>query len=557
MANIYELIKTQLPISKVIGEYMELKGRGTKYTGLCPFHGEKTPSFHVDDEKGFYYCFGCKASGDVIKFIQETQKLDAFDACKFLAEKYRIDISNVVANAQPKNQKVFEVLKDAAALYHKFLFAHNPSKKYLIGRGVNKDAVQRFVLGYAPKGNLLYQKLKQKYREDLLLRSGVVQKSEDGRFYDRFRDRIMFPIIDQTGRVVGFGGRAFGNINPKYLNSSESPFFKKSELLYSLNNCKNYLKEKTYILVVEGYMDVVSLSIAGIQNVVATLGTSLTEGHINLLKRYTSEVILCYDSDDAGINAALRAIDLLIPAIPTVRVCLLGEGLDPDEYIKKYGAEEFLKAVEGASTAMEFKLNYLSNDYNLNDTASFNHFLKKACHEINRLPDQFDKNTYAQYLVDHFGASIELIQQTIRVAGLKKSVRLGEQHESLTCEEQILRSFVTDYKRITEDTNLFAKITEVEFSPDLSIIFYAMINHFEEYSDLNYSILADEIGIERSKKLQEIMDSKQESRRIEVLLYNIELQKINELLEKNDSAEQFDALSKRKRAIMSEMLKLK
>lgn len=559
MATVFEIIKSQLPISRVIGEYVVLKGNGTRYTGLCPFHGEKTPSFSVDDEKGFYYCFGCKATGDVIRFIQEQMKLDPIDACRYLAERYKIDISESIAYPTAKGAQVYDILRDATAIFHSLLFRHTPSKDYLKNRGVNKEAVETFMLGYAPKSNLVYERLKQKYTDNALLKSGVIVKGEDGRVYSRFRDRIIFPIINQVGKVVGFGGRAMGNSPAKYLNSSESPFFKKGELLYSLNHCKNYLKEKKYIIVVEGYMDVVSLSIAGIHNVVATLGTACTEKHAQLLKRYTNEVILCYDSDSAGINAALKAVDVLSPVIPIVRVCLLSEGLDPDDYVKKYGAEEFRILIERSGLGTAFKIDRIANQYNLNETPSFNHFLKKACGEINKLNDPFDKSTFAQYLVDEYGANAEFVKQIVKVGGLKKRIsqKEGDNQDSLSSEEQIIRWLVRDYQKITENPNLFSKILEIEFSEDLRKLFYAMINHFEEYERIDYPILADEIGIDLAKRLQEIMESKQESRRIEVLLYHMELQKINDLLEQKPSPEEFAQLSSKKRHIIEEILKFR
>lgn len=558
MATIFEIIKTQLPISRVIGEYVALKGSGTRYTGLCPFHGEKTPSFSVDDEKGFYYCFGCKATGDVIRFVQEQMKLDPIDACKYLADRYRIDISSALEHSSSKsnsNQQVYDILKDAAALYHKCLYRHDPSKSYLKRRGVVKEAVETFLLGYAPKSNLVYEKLRQKYSESSLLKSGVIMKGEDGRYYDRFRDRIMFPIVNQVGKVVGFGGRTMGNSPAKYLNSSESPYFKKGELLYSLNHCKDYLKEDKYIIVVEGYMDVISLFTAGIRNVVATLGTACTEKHAHLLRRYTEEVVLCYDSDSAGIKAALRAVEVLSPMIPVVRVCMLGEGLDPDDYVKKYGAEEFKNILERSKLGMAFRIDQIANYYNLNETPSFNRFLKKACSEINKLNDPFEKSTFAQYLIDEYGANADFIKQIIKVGGLKKRVIQEDDKSGLTCEEQVLRLFVNDYHKIIERPGIFAKITEIDFSEDLMKLFYAIINHFEEYDRIDYTILADEIGIELAKRLQDIMESKQESRRIEVLLYNIELQKINEQLEDNPDPEEFASLSRRKSHIIDEILK--
>lgn len=553
MNSVFDYVKRSIPISQVIGTYVQLKSRGSKHTGLCPFHGEKTPSFHVDDDKGMYYCFGCKASGDVIKFVSDTEKLDALDACKFIASRYGLDISPYLHQRKKQDTKVYDVLKDAAEIYSTFFYRSNAAKRYAVARGINREAVGRFLIGYAPDGwNHLYNQLRRKYPDAMLLKSGLISESK-GRYYDRFRNRLMFPIVDQMGRVVGFGGRTMGNDPAKYLNSSESDHFKKGELLYALANCKDHLEEKKYIIVAEGYMDVVALSIAGINNVVATLGTSMTDGHARLLQRYTNEVILCYDSDKAGIQAALRAIDILAPHIETVRVCLLGEGLDPDDFVKKYGADEFRSVVESSKLAMAFKIDYMSNAYHLNDTASYNNFLRAACHEINKLGDAFERNTYAQYLVDAYQADPSVISKVIGAGKLKRSSPEETAEKPLSNQEQIIKRFVSDYETIIENRNLFGRISSVEFSRELSSLFYALINYFEENRELHYSILADDIGIEPAKRLQELMESEQEPKEMDFLLLNEELIKVNEELKQDTDPERFHELSVIKQTIINDM----
>lgn len=377
VSNISEIMMDAIDIESVISEYVQLKRAGTNVKGLCPFHNEKTPSFVVSKDKQFYHCFGCGASGNVIKFVMEIENMDFLDALEFLAEKAHMDLEqyreqdNNSRNYQPQNRdekkKYFEIMGHAARFFFVNMKKKDHAKQYFLNRGISEETMKRFGLGYAEDAwdGLLKYLARPPYTAEELEKVGLVIKKESSGFYDRFRDRVMFPIIDVQGKVVGFGGRIMGDGQPKYLNSPETPIFNKSNTLYNLNLAKNELNEKKQLIVVEGYMDVIALYQSGIKNVVATLGTALTPLHGRLLKRYADEIIIAYDSDDAGQKATARSVEILEPAGLHVRVLMLTDGLDPDEYIKKYGVDTLMKKINNAMSYVDYKLKLLRGKYNL------------------------------------------------------------------------------------------------------------------------------------------------------------------------------------------------
>lgn len=557
--NVFEYVKSSIPISRVIGDYVELKGTGTAMKGLCPFHGEKTPSFHVDDARGMFYCFGCRIGGDAIKFISEYERLDPLDACKFIADKYGLDISQHLGKRRSADDSVLEVLKDAAAYFSAELFASKTATRYAIGRGINKEAVQRFLIGYAKDGyNNLCSALAKKHSKDALIKSGLFG-NKDGRLYDKFRNRLIFPIIDQRGRIVGFGGRTLVNDPAKYLNSPEADHFKKGELLYALYNCKDHIKSSGHVIVTEGYMDVVALSIAGINNAVATLGTAMTEHHAELLARYTDHVVICYDSDSAGIKAALSAVDTLSSCIPVVKVCQLGEGLDPDEYIKKYGTDEFKKAIANAKLGMVFKIDHLADRYDLNSTDTYNRFLREAIGEIRKLSDVLDKNTYSQYLVEEYDADPALVAKLSGTYGVKEKKRAPRREKDasgLTEEELIIRVFVENHRAVTESPDTLGRLLDIEFSQDIGAIFYGLVSYFEEKDELDYSEIAEYyIDMELTKRLQRIVETEfsGELPSIELLILGHQLAKITERIKQKPSPDELQRLLAERIDIMNKI----
>jgi len=357
-------VKQQADIVRVVGEYVRLKKSGQNFVGLCPFHSEKTPSFAVHPVKQIYHCFGCGAGGDVFKFLMEMDKSDFPEAVRAVAEKCGIAIpqprerSPEERREQQQRTGVVEMHRDAAAFFSRHLEGTpegKAAKAYLLDRGLDAEAISRFGLGFAPSGgDALWRHLKTKYPEKLVESSGLVGRDPSGRVYDRFRRRIMFPIANDTGKIIAFGGRALGDDLPKYLNSPETPIYTKSHVLYHLDRAKESIRQGDAVVLVEGYMDTIAVARAGIGNVVASCGTSLTETQVKLLTRFTRRVIVNYDPDTAGQAATERSLAILLEQNCDVRVLALPGGKDPDSFIRDEGAPAYRKLLEAAPSYLDY-----------------------------------------------------------------------------------------------------------------------------------------------------------------------------------------------------------
>jgi DNA primase len=361
-------VKQQADIVRVVGEYVRLKKSGQNYTGLCPFHGEKTPSFAVHPIKQIFHCFGCGKGGDVFTFVMEMEKCQFPEAVRIVAEKCGIALPRQKERSpeeKKENQQraaLLEMHREAQAFFVKQLETTAEGKAaraYLEDRGLDKDVIARFGIGYAPAGgDVLLRYLKQKYPEKLLMESGLVSRSENGRLFDRFRTRITFPIANESGKIVAFGCRALGNDQPKYLNSPETPIYSKSNVLYHLDRAKDALRRLDFAILVEGYMDAIAVARAGISNVVASCGTSLAEPQIKLLGRFTKRIIVNYDPDSAGQAATERSISLLLEQDFEVKVLALppigDKKADPDLFICEKGPEAYTKALKEAPPFVDY-----------------------------------------------------------------------------------------------------------------------------------------------------------------------------------------------------------
>jgi DNA primase len=357
-------VKQQADIVRVVGEYVRLKKSGQNFSGLCPFHAEKTPSFAVHPVKQIYHCFGCGVGGDVFKFVMEMEKCAFPEAIRIVAEKCGIPVPRQKERSpeeRKENQQrtaLVEMHREAQAFFVKQLeetLEGKAARAYLEDRGLDKDAVSRFGVGYAPSGgDVLLRVLKSKYPEKLLAESGLASRDQSGRLFDRFRRRITFPIANESGKIVAFGCRALGDDMPKYLNSPETPIYSKSNVLYHLDRAKEALRRQDFALLVEGYMDAIAVARAGISNVVASCGTSLAEPQIKLLGRFTKRVVVNYDPDTAGQAATERSLALLLEQDFEVRVLALPGKADPDKFIKENGAEAYLKLLKDAPTYVDY-----------------------------------------------------------------------------------------------------------------------------------------------------------------------------------------------------------
>jgi len=351
-----EKVKQQADIVRVIGEYVRLKKTGQNFSGLCPFHNEKTPSFSVHPVRQIYHCFGCGAGGDVFKFVMEMEKCPFPEAIRTVAEKCGIPVPRPRERSPEERQEnqqraaLVEMHRLANEFFQRQLRDAQEGKvaaAYLEDRGLDRDSIARFGIGWAPSsGDALLRQLKQKYPEKLLEGSGLLNRNESGRLYDKFRGRIMFPISNEAGKVIAFGGRAMGDALPKYMNSPETPIYSKSNVLYHLDRAKEELRRSDFAILVEGYMDAIAVARAGFTNVVASCGTSLAEPQIKLLGRFTRKVIVNYDPDTAGQAATERSLTLLLEKEFEVKVLALPAGADPDKFLKEQGADAYRKLLK-------------------------------------------------------------------------------------------------------------------------------------------------------------------------------------------------------------------
>ncbi|OKZ82564.1 MAG: DNA primase [Clostridium sp. 44_14] len=423
-----EEVRSRSDIVSVIGRYVRLKRTGSGYTGLCPFHNEKTPSFHVNPARQMYKCFGCGVGGNVLTFVMEYENLTFPEAMEMLAEQAGIDLPKQEMTAQQKQQEgirltLLEINKKAARYY--FALLKSPRGKvgydYLTGRGLTDETILHFGLGFAGQGGgELYQYLKKEgYSDQILKETGLFKMDERG-VYDKFWNRVMFPIMDVNNRVIGFGGRVMGDAKPKYLNSPETKIFDKSRNLFGLNYAKR--GKRNNMILCEGYMDVIALHQAGFTNAVASLGTAFTEQQANLIRRYTDEVLLTYDSDGAGVKAAMRAIPMLRRAGIIGKVIHMEPYKDPDEFIKNLGADEFEKRIEEAQNSFFFEIEVTKRNYSMSDPDQKTKFIHEIARKLLVFEDKIQRNNYLEAVAARYNIKTEDLQQLV--------VRYGNQMPS-------------------------------------------------------------------------------------------------------------------------------
>ena len=427
--DIIEEVRMKNDIVDVVSQYVKLNKRGSTYFGLCPFHNEKTPSFSVTPAKQMYYCFGCGAGGNVFNFVMEYENYTFGEALQHLADRAGVQLPKIESSGEAKRKAerraaLLEINKLAAGYFYYQLRRENgrQAHAYLTGRGLSEETIKKFGLGYSDKySDDLYKYLKSKnYSDELLRDSGLFNVDERRGMYDKFWNRVIFPIMDVNNRVIGFGGRVMGDGKPKYLNSPETTIFDKSRNLYGLNVART--TRKNYLILCEGYMDVISMHQAGFTNAVASLGTALTSGHASLLKRYTQEVLLLYDSDDAGVRAALRAIPILREAGVTSRVVNLRPHKDPDEFIKALGAEEFEKRLEQAMDSFMFRVHMAEREFPMEEPQGQNRFFERCAQMLLELSDELERNLYIEAIVKDSrssGISVENLKKRVGALAMK------------------------------------------------------------------------------------------------------------------------------------------
>jgi DNA primase len=426
--HIIDSIRDAVNIVDVISRYVSLKKSGRNYMGLCPFHKEKTPSFSVHPVKQIYKCFGCGVGGNVFSFLMEYEHISFFDALKRLAEEtgIELELKEKSPEVESENERLFQANETAQSFFQRQLKENKNVLEYLNKRGVTKESIERFKLGFAPDAweGLLKHILHFKYSIETFAKLGLILKKEkvddptrpEEGYYDRFRNRLMFPIHNTSGKVVGFGGRDLSGKDetPKYINSPESPIYQKSYILYGLYFAKEAIGKERTAIFVEGYMDWLQLFQNGIENVVATSGTSLTEDHARIVRRYTNDVCVCYDSDTAGISAAVRGGEILFQNNLEVKVLLLPEGQDPDSYVAENGAEKFLELVQKAENYFTFRLNQVENKFDLQKALERSQAVSEILEALAPLRDNIKTDLYMARIAEKWGTPSTLLYNELQ-----------------------------------------------------------------------------------------------------------------------------------------------
>ncbi|MGN9164612.1 DNA primase [Tissierellaceae bacterium HCP3S3_D8] len=489
-----EKVKDRCDILEIVSDYVPLKKSGANYLGLCPFHNEKTPSFTVSDTRQFYHCFGCGEGGDSISFIMKKENMDFVEAVKFLANKYGIEIKEgqVKDRYTDEKERLYKINREAARFFYKNLISNSRALEYLRRRQIGPKVIQRFGLGYSPNSwDSIYKYLNNiGYKDEEIEKIGLIAKRNGNNgYYDRFRNRIIFPIIDTNSRVIGFGGRVMDQTMPKYLNSKESIIFNKGEHLYGLNLVSKH-SNRQRILLVEGYMDVISLHSKGINYAVASLGTSLTQRQSKLLKRYGKEVYICYDSDAAGIKATLRAINILLEDNIHPRIIILPDGMDPDEYINKYGMLEFEKLYANSYNYVDYRIYILKDKYNIDNTEDKIKFTIEVAAIIRSLNSPVKQDVYIEKVSEETGISKEAI---------KKEIMLNMDNTGSGKDSKTFKNKAPDIEPVRY------KITSGYLKAELDLI-RLMIDDRDYFNLISDKLSIDDFSSVECKKIYRLID---------------------------------------------------
>lgn len=474
-------VKDSNEIIDVISQYIQVKSVGSSYKALCPFHSENTPSFIINREKQIYKCFGCGEGGDVVRFIMKIENLDFIESVRLLAKRANIEVKSTESSEEVKRQikeknLSYEINRKVGLyFYHNLTKKPNPALEYLVNRGLNPKTLASFGVGYAINSwdDLILYLQREGYQLSDIQKCGLIRPNKQNGYYDYFRNRIMFPIFNIRGDVVGFGGRVIDNSLPKYLNSPETKIFNKSNILYGLNFARKNINNRQMILV-EGYMDVIALHQAGFKNVVASLGTSLTKYHGQLLKKYCDEIIICFDGDTAGIKATMRSVDILNEVGCQFRIMTLPAGKDPDDFIKLYGKEAFKEQITSAISLIDYKILLAKNKYSSDTIEDKVKLAKRIAVIIRDIKSPIEKEAYIEKAANETGISKEAIK--LEVLGKSKNISVNrnnvkyssnykrdnkyieiiplvEQKGHIIAEKQLIKFMLTDNKLIQHILN--------------------------------------------------------------------------------------------------------
>ncbi len=529
--ELIEEVRSRNDIVDVISGYVRLQKKGSTYFGLCPFHNEKTGSFSVSPAKQMYYCFGCGAGGNVFTFLMEYENFTFPEAMQALADRAGIDLpkqelSGEAKRESDKRSRLLEINKEAGKYYYTLLRSERGAQalSYFRKRELSDATMQKFGLGYSDKySDDLYRYLRSKgYEDEILKDSGLVGFDEKRGGHDKFWNRAMFPIMDIHNKVIGFGGRVMGDGEPKYLNSPETKIFDKSRNLYALNFARQ--SKRPYMLLCEGYMDVIALHQAGFDNAVASLGTSFTSGHASLLKRYTKEVYLTFDSDGAGIKAALRAIPILKEVGLSAKVINMKPYKDPDEFIKALGAEAYQERIDQAENSFMFEIRILQQDYNMKDPEGKTAFQHETAKKLAQFPEEMERNNYIEAVAEHYRMGYENLRKLVNQYGaqgglarepvkLKSATReVKKKEDGMKQSQKLLLTW------LIEDTGLFdivkQYITPEDFTEEI----------YKKAAEILYAQFAE--GALNPGKIVSMFQNEEEQREI-AALFNARIHEID------------------------------
>lgn len=529
--ELIEEVRSRNDIVDVISGYVRLQKKGSTYFGLCPFHNEKTGSFSVSPAKQMYYCFGCGAGGNVFTFLMEYENFTFPEAMQALADRAGVDLpkqelSGEAKRESDKRSRLLEINKEAGKYYYTLLRSERGAQalSYFRKRELSDVTMQKFGLGYSDKySDDLYRYLKSKgYEDEILKDSGLVGFDEKRGGHDKFWNRAMFPIMDIHNKVIGFGGRVMGDGEPKYLNSPETKIFDKSRNLYALNFARQ--SKRPYMLLCEGYMDVIALHQAGFDNAVASLGTSFTSGHASLLKRYTKEVYLTFDSDGAGIKAALRAIPILKEVGLSAKVINMKPYKDPDEFIKALGAEAYQERIDQAENSFMFEIRILQQDYDMKDPEGKTAFQHETAKKLAQFPEEMERNNYIEAVAEHYRMGYENLRKLVNQYGtqgglarepvkLKSATReVKKKEDGMKQSQKLLLTW------LIEDTGLFdivkQYITPEDFTEEI----------YKKAAEILYAQFAE--GALNPGKIVSMFQNEEEQREI-AALFNARIHEID------------------------------
>ena len=496
-SGLIEEIKANTDIVEVVSQYVSLKRKGRNYFGLCPFHNEKSPSFSVSETKQIFHCFGCGAGGDVIGFLKKIENIEFKDAVEMLAERANITLPKIETTKEEQKiamlkEKVYQINEIAAQYFHENLYkpTAKPAQEYVKKRRLDNNTLKKFQIGYSGNFDELYRELRKRgFNDEEIFESKLVLMSKNGTPNDAFKKRLMFPIKDVKDRVIAFGGRALDDSKPKYINSPDTICYNKGRNLYALNIAKK--TEKDFIIMVEGYMDAVSLHQRGIDNAVASLGTALTEKQGRLLKRYKSKIIIGYDADGAGQSATMRGLEILQSIGYDIRILQLEGAKDPDEFIIKYGSGKFNLYVQNAISLVEFKVKNLQKTLDINQVNDKIKFLNEVSNILSKVENDIEKEVYIDKISEQYNISKEAIYAQLNKLAYANSAG------AKILERQVAPKPVETKSKIEESNKNTAKE---------NLIILLLINEGENvYQKIKDKISPDDFKDERNKKIVKVL----------------------------------------------------